>query len=562
VIEVAIPYKTLRFEPGNTTWGLNFIRCDLKSNLYSVWSRVPINFEGYDLGYTGELRWDQAPSPPKGNVSIIPYAIGRTQIDYEGDRQLHGSGGGGLDAKVAITPSLNLDLTVNPDFSQVDVDQQVTNLQRFDLFFPERRTFFLENSDLFNSFGIPPVRPFFSRRIGLQNGRPAPIYAGARLSGNLTRNLRIGLMSLQTAPTDEGPGDNYSVAAVQYSVLKRSNITAILLNRQGFDGARPSSTDFGRNAGMEMNYISADGKWSAWGQFHASFTPERLDQNLYYCTGMMYAGRRFSHVTSYHNSQENFIVDMGFNARQYNYDAARDTAVRLGYQTLFQVYNYTFFPKSAPWLNQHGIEIESEPTFNPDFTLNEWNLTPLYQFQFANQSGLGLGFRHSRVNLPFATDLIGAEPLPAGRYVFTALRAGYESDPRKRLMFSLEGESGGFYNGVKHSAELELNFRVQPWGNFGARVEYNDVKLPGPYGTARLWLASPRIEINFSRSLFWTTFLQYNTQAGNFNINSRLQWRFRPMSDLFIVYTDNYGTEGLFVKNRALVVKLNYWLTI
>ena len=121
---------------------------------------------------------------------------------------------------------------------------------------------------------------------------------------------------------------------------------------------------------------------------------------------------------------------------------------------------------------------------------------------------------------------------------------------------------GTFYNGTRLTYGGGINLRTQPWGNFSVNVTQNYVQLPENYGTANLTLISPTIEISFSNTMFWTTFLQYNTQSNNFNINSRFQWRFKPMSDLFIVYTDNYFADAFLVKNRALVIKLNYWLNL
>ena len=139
----------------------------------------------------------------------------------------------GGDAKIAITPSLNLDLTINPDFSQVDVDEQVTNLTTVNIRFPERRLFFLENSDIFSEIGIPPIRPFFSRRIGLDaNGAALPITYGARLSGNVNKDLRIGVMNLQTRETEEFSGQNYTSLSVNQQVFGRSQIKGYFHNRQ------------------------------------------------------------------------------------------------------------------------------------------------------------------------------------------------------------------------------------------------------------------------------------------------------------------------------------------
>ncbi|MEZ4849204.1 MAG: DUF5916 domain-containing protein, partial [Bacteroidia bacterium] len=533
VIEIAIPFKTLRYESGVSNWGFNFLRNDIKRNYYSTWSYVPVNFPAVDLGYLGTVAWDKAPAKVKGNVSLIPYATGGVSRDYENEINPNLNGNAGLDAKVAVSSSLNLDLTINPDFSQVDVDSQITNLERFNPFFPERRTFFLENSDIFAGFGIPPTRPFFSRRIGLTfSGEPVPIYFGARLSGNMTEKLRIGLMSVQTGATDEEQGQNYSVAAFQQRIFKRSSITGILANRQAFDNpTSPEKDDFGRNGGIELNFISNDGQWAAWGQAHTSVGPEKNGDRNYFNAGYMVNTRNITHITSYNYTGTNFDVDMGFNARQFNYDAERDTVIKLGYQILFNTFDYRFYPKKVKAINQHGISLESAATYNTDFTLNDWSLTSRYAFRFQNRSSASLSLVRSEVNLPFPTSLLGEEfePLPTDNYVYYSFLANYASDPRKTFSLGAWFGYGDFYNGNKTSYILQLKFRKQPWGNFAMNFVRDVVKLPDPYGEADFFSIGPKIEINFTRNLFWTTFIQYNTQQDNFNINSRIQWRFKPM---------------------------------
>ncbi|MFN4146693.1 MAG: hydrolase, partial [Runella sp.] len=132
-----------------------------------------------------------------------------------------------------------------------------------------------------------------------------------------------------------------------------------------------------------------------------------------------------------------------------------------------------------------------------------------------------------------------------------------------KFYFSASMRFGGFYNGTLRQYALDMTYRAQPWGNFSLSFEQNDIQLPERYGKNLLLLISPRVEINFSTQLFWTTFFQFNTQRNNFNINSRLQWRYKPMSDFFLVYSDNYFTDPLFRnKNRAIVFKLNYWITL
>ena len=575
-IEMAIPFKTLRYEEGNTSWGINFIRNDLKNNEYHTWTAVPRQFDGVDLGYTGALNWDQAPAKTKGNVAIIPFVTGSSVSDFEeGDGKMDFDGSAGLDAKVAVSSSLNLDITLNPDFSQIEVDRQVTNLTRFDIFFPERRTFFLENSDLFSSFGIPPIRPFFSRRIGLNEDRETvPILFGARLSGNLDDNWRIGLMNMHTRGDNVDLSQNYSAAAFERRLFKRSTIKGMFLNRQAVDGTDFSATDYGRNADVEFTYQNNQGNWVAWAGYHRSFQPGPSDKARFMNTGFWYNGRNVEVVTDILNMGTNYYADMGFLARIENYDAERDTTIRLGFQQFFTEVNYRIFPKENKNINFHRIGFENFLVYNPDGSFNERATNLRYRLAFTNTSNFSFRLANNELELLFPFSFTDGDPLPAKRYDNYSISLGYESDQRKVFNFEAEIEHWpGFYDGNLTSVSLDLNYRRQPWGNFSIDFEYNNLTFEAPYGETELFLIGPRMEINFTRNLFWTTFLQFNTQAENFNVNSRLQWRFAPMSDLFIVYTDNYLLEtetldGRFrfntfaPKNRAFVFKLNYWLGI
>ncbi len=200
IFEAAIPFKTLRYKKDMLHWGINFSRNDLKTTEKSSWAPVPRQFPTASLAYTGTLLWDSAPPEPRSNISVIPYFLTSTAKDYTTGKTSGILGREGVDAKFTFSTALNLDLTVHPDFSQVEVDQQVTNLSRYELFFPEKRQFFLENGDLFGNFGYADLQPFFSRRIGLTT----PINAGARLSGKLNKTLRIGAMDMETAGDNNG----------------------------------------------------------------------------------------------------------------------------------------------------------------------------------------------------------------------------------------------------------------------------------------------------------------------------------------------------------------------
>lgn len=562
-IEIAIPFKTLRFKDKSKTWGINFVRSERSNTTYQTWSPVPVQFRSMDLGYTGALIWDKAPKKTNRNISIIPYVSGSYSQDFEEGELPQYTRKIGADAKIAITSSLNLDLTVNPDFSQVEVDQQVTNLTRFNIRFPERRLFFLENSDIFSNFGIPPMRPFFSRRIGLdEDAQPIPINYGARLSGNLNKDFRIGIMNLQTGETDDFAAQNYTAIAFNQRVLKRSTIKGYVLSRQGTKEGETITGDYNRNVGLEFNYLSQDGKFKAFGGGGLGLRAGISDKNHFYNIGTGYDSRNISFYTNLAGAGTNYHVDMGFIPSLIHYDAERDTTLQVGYHHNYTNFSYTLYPEKNPKIISHTFETQLIADVAMDGRFIAASPSLAYRLRWANSSGLQLEYKNDNIALLYPFSFTGETPLPADTYHTNGFEATYSSDNRKVFAYEAAVNYGGFYNGTRTGFSLTAKYRIQPWGNFDLTFARNDLQFPDPYGSTLLWLISPRIEINFSKSVFWTTFFQFNTQNDNFNINSRLQWRFQPMSDLFIVYTDNYAVEMWGPKNRALVLKLNYWLNL
>jgi len=258
----------------------------------------------------------------------------------------------------------------------------------------------------------------------------------------------------------------------------------------------------------------------------------------------------------------NYYADMGFIQRIENYDAQLDTTIRLGFKGLLAVISYNMFPKKGS-VTSHNLNFNNYIVWNPNGTLNEHTAEIVYVFDFKNTSQLIAAANNQVVHLLYPTAFTDYDPLPKGNYQFGNYHIKYQSDQRKKFIFNTGIRLGSFYNGNIHQYIAGIRFRAQPWGNFGVEFEQDYLKFPEPYGKASLFLVAPRIEINFSNSLFWTTFIQYNTQENNININSRFQWRYKPMSDLFVVYTDNYFSDPFLKnRNRALVFKLNYWLNL
>ena len=558
--EMMIPFKSLRFgRKGH--WGINFIRVDARNNANHSWAPVPIQFYGTDLGYLGQLIWDKPPRNEKGNISLVPYLLGNVYKDYESKSDLSQSFALGMDAKIAINSNLNLDLTVNPDFSQVDVDEQQTNLTTVNLRFPERRLFFLENSDIFSNFGTN-AKPFFSRKIGLDDdGNTIPIIYGARLSGNLNKNLRIGLMNTQTQE-QELPGNNYSSFALHQRILKRSVLRGYFHNRIGYTDGSVQEDNFSRIGGLEFNYSSENSKWRVVTGYGLAFSNENQNENHLFNLFGGYGGRAFNVMVNISGLGDNYINDFSLIPRQKHYDALEDTTYILGFNHWWATMGYKFYPENT-FINQHGFSL----TTNGDRTATSNELIQdkhqlSYKFLMKNTSTLDLTYAHEGVNLLYPFGFTDNEPLPAQLYRFDYGQIKYVTDKRREIKLTFGFRYGSFYNGTRTEFSLAVDYRVQPWGNFSLNFVQNDLEFSGNYGAEQLLLFGPKAEINFSKNFFWTTFMQYNTQSDNFNINSRLQWRYMPMSDLFIVYSDNYMVEHFGPRNRGLVLKLNYWFNL
>lgn len=574
VVEIAIPFKTLRYDANNKSWGINFIRSDQKKNEFSTWTNIPVQFRGFDLGYTGILQLDGDLIPTRLNAAFIPYVTGRLTENKEKNIPTSAKANMGFDAKVAVSPSLNLDLTFNPDFSQVEVDQQVTNLTRFSIFFPERRTFFLENNDIFGEYGAPPFRPFFSRSIGLdKNAQPIPIVYGARLSGNLSEKTRIGFMNMQTKAKGDFPGQNYTATSLIQRVGSRSSLKTYFLNRNATGLKEDEKIDpldkFGRNLGAEFNYTDKTGIYQAWAGYHHSFKENIKSNQAFYQIGGGIFGEKVTSFIDFDNFGKNYYADMGFINRieTYaqqgpDYDNFADTTIRAAFKQVYNENTYTFRPKNSS-LVQLVFGVSNYVVWFQNNTLSDRTHTLSSRLGFRNTTSIALEYNIQEDNLKYYFPLPENKPLEPGNYKYSNLNIKYTSDSRKNYIFSGGFTVGKLYNGVLNQYSTSLTLRKQPVFNTVINVQYNDIKFPEAYGRTKLWLVGPKIELTFTNKLFWTNFLQFNTQANNFNINSRVQYRYSPMSDFFLVYSDNYFSDPLFKnKNRAIVFKLNYWLNV
>ena len=551
VCEIAIPFKSIRYNEDISEWGINFTRLDLKASEKSSWAPVPRQFPSITLAYTGSLVWKTPPPKQSSNISLIPYLSNNLSSKNKATPNNDFKVGG--DLKYSLTSALNLDITINPDFSQSEVDQQVTNLDRFELFFPERRQFFLENADLFSNFGYRSIRPFFSRRIGLNS----PIQAGVRLSGNLDENWRIGLMDIQTHLDEEFnvAAENFGVVTLQRKVFDRSDISAIFVNKQaiGLNENQNNASKYNRNIGLEYNYFSADNFRNGKLLFLRSLSPIASEQGEVFASHIGYESTRWNWCIQQEYISGDYSAEVGFIPRN-NYIKLQATG------------GYLYYTKKDIPLLSHGPRVRRTYYFDTDFDKKDQTQQFDYLFNFKDRSRFTLGIRSQHIELLSDFDPLQTliSKLASGtKHQWNSFTISYDAKPQNRFTYSAEVITGGYYDNGKRNAFLgEFGYRFQPYLELSSLVNYNQIKLPAPWNTNSFWLLGLKSNLTLTNNIFFSNLFQYNEQLGLWNFNSRFQWRYKPASDIFLVFNSNEISVPNLETGWNLTLKVNYWINL
>ncbi|MDG2235501.1 MAG: DUF5916 domain-containing protein [Flavobacteriaceae bacterium] len=563
-VEIQIPLTSLFYNNSSDFWRFNIYRGNAQNNEYSVWAKTPLNQTIGNLGFMGKMVFETPLKKARNPISIIPYISGLAFKDFESISSASNFSLGG-DAKIPIGNALNLDLTFDPDFSQVEVDDQVVNLTRFAIALPEKRQFFTQNDDLFKDFGSTrDVVPFFSRRIGVAkdlegNTIENKIIYGARLSGKLNSNLRVGFLNIITNEDVENEiaSNLNTVFTLRQKVFDRSNISFFFLDQRAVKDYTFMNNEERKNSvtGVEYNLASIDSKWSGRAFFHKSFTEGlngddqivgmRLERNsLRHKAGMEWV-----------HGGDDFRSNLGFFRRT-------------GFLKLSPEYTFRIYPKNPDITSysftQRGFFVYD--TAN-DYLMTDRVFITTIRKSFLNFSSLSLDYTNRYIYLISDFNPTRSPEgifLPSGTdYSYGDLELSYRSDQRKFFNLDSKVSYGTFYNGTKFTIENEIKWRKQPIVNASMILNFNAIKLPEPYTSKKIWLVSPKIDFTFTKTLSWTTYIQYNSQGENLGINSRMQWRFAPLSDLFLVYNDNYiSTDNFSPRYRSFNLKLTYWINI
>ena len=562
--EMKIPLSSIRFSNNSKLWKYNVYRRRINDNEFSTLFRVPQEQSFINLSYSKPLIFEKPLGKSKTPITIIPYINLLKSNNFEIGRKTNDFQYGG-DGRIYIGTGLNLDVTINPDFSQIEVDDQIINLTRFALRLPEKRQFFIQNSDLFSGFGdIYENQPFFTRRIGVTkdiNGNTIQnkIHAGIRLSGKLTNKLRVGLLNMQTAEDEMNliPSNNNTVLSFQQSIFSKSNFKFLFVNRQktGKNNSLLNQEKHNRVLGFDYNFISKDDKIRGKVFFYNTFSPSVNKEGFSTGGWINYNTRKNRFRTAFFKTTPNFTSDLGFTRR---------TDFKKNYTS----YNRVFYPKSKSLQSiEFGPQLYyiDKPGLNNQVT--DRRLSANLSFNFKNMSGIDFEFSNSYIFLENNFDPTGANensPINRGEYETRQIEIEYGSTNRRKFRFKSNINIGGYFNGEKYSISNDFNFRIDKLMQASLKFRYDKIDLPDPQNSVALFLISPKVDFTFSKNIFWATFVQYSNFSNSLGINSRFQWRFAPLSDLFLVYTDNSNyIENDFIPNfRTVNLKITYWINI
>jgi hypothetical protein len=549
IVEMAIPLKTLKFQNSNVqTWGINFHR-NLRSagrNEDSFWAPLPRIYNIKRVSLAGTLE-NLEEIKPGANLKIKPYVLG--SLLKTGNLNSNLDGDFGADVKYGLSSGFTLDFTYNTDFSQVEADEQQINLTRFDLFFPEKRDFFLENSGIFDfgnggQFSMNnDMVFFFSRRIGLSDmGEAIPILGGTRLTGRAA-NWEVGFINMQQREFESNPSTNFAVGRVRRNILANSDIGIMMTNKE------EAGPHYNRVLGADANFRFGQA-FSVNGYAAKSFSPlEGKDsRNMAYKAGLNYQDGTYDINASYTGIQENFTNEMGF-------------VPRTGIRKFWGYAGYNWRPASVrKWIRSLKPHAPLTYIVDPEGKIETREVGYHTNINFQDGSSIELGTNRTLENIPKPFLISNANNIyvPAGSYNFNSYFIRGSSDESRRLSGSGRFEVGDYYGGYKHTYTLGASYRVNYKLNASLNYTHNNISLPQPNGHFKTNLLLARFNYSFSTTIFLKALVQYNSDLRQWSSNIRFNIIHRPLSDFFLVYNEQRDELSGQLLNRAVIAKFTY----
>ena len=568
-VEMVIPFKSLRFGPGTAQiWGVQLERSIRWKNERVLLTPVPISGGPgmFRLSVAATLTGLETPDDDR-LVELKPYGIGSldTNLTAATPFRNRGDGTGGLDVKVGVTQNLTADFTFNTDFAQVEADEAQVNLSRFNLFFPEKREFFLEGRGIFdfgreagltgggmfratrlgggNFFGSSDTpQVFFSRRIGLTE----PILGGGRLTGKAGR-FSIGALNIQTGQSADAGGaasTNFTVLRLKRDILRRSRIGGIFTSRSVALDGRGSNQAYGVDAAFSFyDNVNFYGYWAQ------TRTPERVGDDQSYQVALNYTGDLYGLQVDHLLVGDHFNPEVGFKRRDD------------GFRRTYALARFSPRPASLRAVRQLFWEGSLDYIENPAGLVETRIWLGAFATEFENSDRVAIDLEERYDYVPEEFKAARVVPIPGGSYKYRSLLLSYNLGQQRRVSGTLSLWRGGFYHGditaigyQRARVELTPQFSLEPG------VSINRITIPE--GTYTAPLVTSRITYTFTPRMFFGGLVQYNAAANIVSANLRLRWEYQPGSELFIVYNDERDTSVFgdrrwpTLQNRAFVVKL------
>ena len=559
-LEAAIPFKSLRYRPGRVqTWGFNARRVNRWKNEWSYLTRIPNALGGlgiFQMSLAATVTGLEAP-PGSKHLEIKPYAISSLTSDRGAAPTMSNdlAADAGVDVKYGITQNLTADLTYNTDFAQVEADEQQMNLTRFSLFFPEKREFFLENQGVFTfgsagttgggtgagSTSETPIL-FYSRRIGLEQGRAVPIQAGGRVTGRIGR-YSLGALSIRSAeePVARVPATTFSVVRVKRDLLRRSSIGAIVTGRSA-----------GHAHARSHVAVGVDGTFAFFDNFALNTywaqtpTEDLAGQDTSYRAQLDYAGDRYGVQLERLVVGDQFNPDVGFLRRK---DIRRS----------FGQLRFSPRPRAIPAIRKVSWTGSLAYVENGAGRVEARDWDGAFEIEFRNSDRFVVGYRDSYEYLPLPFPIVPSVTLPIGGYGFAIARAGFNFGRQRRLGGNVLAERGSFYTGQRTAISVSQGrASLTPQVSIAPTYSVNTVDLAE--GSFTTHLAGARITHTMTPRMFVSALVQYHSGTRSLGTNVRLRWEYQPGSELFVVYNDQRETLASGfpdLASRALMVKIN-----
>ncbi len=544
--EMRIPFRTLRYGSGDDqTWGINFQRNIRRNNEITYWAPLSIERNLYRVSEAGTI---SGISPPvQRNLKVTPYVLGKSSqggelAGTENDTEF------GFDVKYSITPRLTFDGTWNTDFAQVEADEQQLNLDRFSLFFPEKRPFFLENAGQFTIGNPEQVELFFSRRIGVaEDGEQIPIEGGVRLSGKAGISTNLGFLYMSSEAVEGiAPGNEFTVARVNQELPNRSAIGAMFINRQG-DGSYLVTADDDEN-----QTYAIDGRWgigdnlllSAWAA--QTSTPGLDGRDDAFALKADYDSSTWSYRLNYTEVGGDFNPEVGF-------------LTRTEYQRIEGFVMRRIRPDKLWGL----LEVRPHSSYNGYWDFDGfqetgfWHNDVHWAFRNGHEVHTGVNFTRSGLTEPF--DIIDGVTIQPGTYDHVEGQLIFFTNQGAPFSFELYSVIGGQFGGDRVSLEPIIRYRIGETFSSELSYAYNDFDLPVPGGQFEANLARLRLSYSFTPKILLQALVQYNELEDAIASNLRFSWLQSANSGLYLVYNEvDENGVGALPTGREIILKYSH----